>query len=346
MRSHKLRASLASASSGGGGGGGSGSSFSRGFYGGTGFTLNQIGPNSSANQYGPGTWSSSTKEEDNAWILSYDNNQSWFTFYYNSHFVQSVITAKELTDASVPSGAKFNKFSTYVWGAAGNTSANIPKGVRWNMHHTTDTTGNNSTGGYGPKSGESRTLLYQDQASTIFPPLSNAVRSGSDDTIASMHLQYKTILNGVNTAASGTGFLIEMSAGGGDDSSASPASFFTWNGSDDVVVEISLAKASYKAYTFKGLYKHRPWKPDVHFRNDNRDDCHYGSATWNGTGSGQGAFSTGTSNQGGNVRMEHTNTSESDSWYDITSSNWDITASAWEGSQYNVINALKLDYTT
>ena len=343
MRSHNLRASLASAS---GGGGGSSGSFSRGFYGGTGFTLNQLGT-SSSNYFSPGTWASSTKEEANAWILDYANNQSLWSMYYNSYFYQTLITAKELTDASVPSGAKFNKLSSYVWGNAANTTANIPKGVRWNMHHTTATSGVNSTGGFAPKSGESRTLLYQDTASTTFPPLSTAVRSGSDDTIASMHLQNRTVLNGANTAATGTGFLVEMSAGGGDDSSVSPASYFTWNGSDDVIIEISTSKSSYKAKMFLGLVKSRPWKSDVYYRNDSRVDCHYGSATWNGSGSNQGAFTSANSGGiAGQVKMKHTNSTESDNWYDITHSDWTVYSSQLESYNHKVVQSLKLDYTT
>ena len=333
MRSHNLRASLASAS----GGGGSGSSFSRGFYGGTGFTLNAL----TGNTFGPGNYSSSTKEEDNAWVLQYDTTQTWFSYYYNSHFIQSVITAKELTDAGVPSGAKFNKFSTYVWGVAANSTANIPKGVRWNMHHTTDTTGTNNTGGYGPKSGESRTLLYQDQASTVFPALSSAIKSGIDTTVESMQLQAKTVFNSSTSTTSGTGFLVEINAGGGDDSSASPASFFTWNGTNDVVVEISCSKNTYLSTTFKGMYKHRPWKPDVHYRNDGRDDCHYGSTAWNGN-----VFTTVTGSMANGYRMRFNSTTESNDWYDITDSDWQITASQMLSTSSSVIQALKLDYTT
>lgn len=335
MRSHNLRASLASAS---GGGGGSGSSFSRGFYGGTGFTLNQL----DSNYFSPGTWASSTKEEANAWILDYANNQSLWSMYYNSYFYQTLVTAKELTDASVPSGAKFNKLSSYVWGNAASNNANIPKGVRWHMHHTTDEGGVNNSGGYGPKSGSSRTLLYQDTASTIFPPMSTAIKTGSDNTIASMHLQGITTLNGATTAASGTGLLVEISAGGGDDSSASPASFFTWNGSDDVVVEISTSKASYYSNMFLGLVKSRSWKTDVHYRNDQRVDCHYGSSAWNAA-----AFGTiNGSSMAGQMKMVNTNTIESDNWYDITHSDWTVYSSQLEPYNHKVVHSLKLDYTT
>tara|TARA_B100000900_G_C20581120_1_gene717590 strand:+ start:425 stop:1462 length:1038 start_codon:yes stop_codon:yes gene_type:complete len=345
MRSHNLRASLASAS----GGGGSGGSFSRGFYGGTGTSLVNI----NGTYYTAGSsYSSTTKEEIAAWGLEWNNKHTLHSLYYDSHFYQTVVTAKELTDASVPSGAKFNKLSQYVWGDVGTNSSKVPKGQRWIMHHTTDTNGLNNTGGYSPKSGESRVLLYQDQASTYFPPLASAAaqKASGDTTIASMHLQGKSTLNGAKTAASGTGYLVEINAGGGDDSSVSPASYFTWNGTNDVVIELSTTKASYDSECYKGMYKPRGWKPDVTYQHDYRADCHYGSTTWIGgdpaiNSSYQGAFTNTTGNLGGSHKMSHSNTTESDNWYDITNSEWQIAAN----TTYNlerVVAALKLDYTT
>ena len=341
MRSHKLRASLASAS---GGGGGSSGSFSRGFYGGTGTALVNI---SSAMYTAGGSYGSTTKEEVAAWSLEYNNKNTLHSMYYDAHIHQTVVTAKELTDASVPSGAKFNKLSQYVWGKVGNTSNNVPKGQRWLMYHTTATSGNGISGGYPPKSGESRTLLYQDQASTSFPPLATAqsAKAGADNTIASMHLQGNTTLNGATTAASGTGLLVEINAGGGDDSNVSPASYFTWNGTNDVVIELSTSQATYFGAAYKGMYKARGWKVDVSAQIDGRVDCHYGSATWNGSGSGLGALSLGTSNQGGLMKMVNTNTTESNNWYDITHTEWTINSNQVYSVQ-NVISALKLDYTT
>jgi len=343
MRSHNLRASLASASGGGGGGGSSGS-FSRGFYGGTGTALVNI----TGNYFTAGSsYSSTTKEEIAAWGLEYNNKNTLHSLYYDAHFYQTIVTAKELTDASIPSGAKFNKLSQYVWGKVGSNSTKVPKGQRWIMHHTTDTNGANNTGGYSPKSGESRVLLYQDQASTYFPPLATATSgiASGDNTIASMHLQNKTTLNGGGATASGTGLLVEINAGGGDDSSVSPASYFTWNGTNDVVIELSTSQASYYGAAYKGMYKTRGWKTDVTFQRDGRVDCHYGSATWNGSGSNQGAFTTSTSNNGGTNKMRQNNNTESNNWYDITHSEWSIAANSTYNSQ-DVISALKLDYTT
>ena len=351
MRSHNLRASLAGSSGGGAG------SFERGFYGGTGTTLDR-----SSNYFTPGTWSSTTKNEANAWTMDRSSRKAFFGMYYKCSFHQTVITAKELTDASVPSGAKFNKFSTYLWGDVRSTSGDgmnidnaIHKGVRWIMHHTTDTTGTNNTGGYAPKSGESRTLLYQDQASTQFGPMRTAqeansnLGSGGDTTIESMQLEGYTKYNGSTSSSSGTGFLLELDAGGGDDSSASPASFFTWNGSDDVVVEISTANAGhYVGSSYLGLGKYRGFKPDIMYWNDSRVDCHYGSATWNGSGSNQGAFTTNKNSFTTDGKMKNTlaNTDGSSStWYDVTDSEWTIYNTDTNFSEYNWVHALKLDYT-
>ena len=308
MRDHFLRASGVPSS------GGSGGSFSRGFYGGAGTSLENSGA-----FFIPGTWSSTTKEEANAWILRWSTDKTMWSLYYNSFLYQTVITEKELTDASVPSGAKFNKFSTYVWGRVGMSSTNVPKGVRWNMFHTTDTYTTSNAPGYAVKSGENRTLLYQDQASTYFPPFAtaNSNRAGGDTTIESMQLKGYTTYDGANSSSSGTGLLAEMNAGGGDDSGVSPSSFFTWDGSSDVVVEISTTKASYTTYMWLGLSKHRPWKQDTMYRNDSRDDCHYGSTAWNSSAfATQGSFNS-------NKKMIHENSSENNDWYDITNSDWD-----------------------
>jgi hypothetical protein len=114
-----------------------------------------------------------------------------------------------------------------------------------------------------------------------------------------------------------------------------------------VIVEISGTKANYAASLRANLFKNRNWKYDVCKYDDSRDDCHYGSATWNATGSNQGPFSMSTQYMGGYNKMKHSSTSETNDWYDITDSNWSIdTSPASSTHDTDVINALKLDYTT
>jgi len=349
MRDHFLRASGVPSS------GGSGS-FERGFYGGTGTSLDR---DSSGAAWTAGTWSSTTKNEANAWCLySVSSQISWFTMYWNSQMVQGFITAKELTDAGVPSGAKFNKFSTYVWGKLSDSSSesdrvHLPLGIRWNMFHTTASSTTTNEPGYAVKSGESRTLLYQDSATTRFPPFNDAFdymqdnQNGADTCIESMQLEGITRYGGTTSTSTGTGLLVEIDAGGGSDSSASPSSFFTWDGSSDVIVEISGTKANYTPQLRTNLYKNRNWKSDVAKYDDSRDDTHYGSTYWIGNGtlaSPERPFSMNTTYMGGKNKMLHSSTSETNDWYDITNSDWSI--STLVQSDADVINALKLDYTT
>ena len=331
MRNHFLRASGVPSS------GGSGS-FSRGFYGGAGTTFTRSG-----NFFSPGTITSTTASEPNAWVLAYGSQQNFFSLWYNSYMIQSIITSKELTDASVPSGAKFNKFSSYVWGQVGTASTNVPRGMRWNMFHTTATSVTSNEPGYAVKSGESRTLLYQDQAETYFSPLATAQsnRAGGDTTIESMQLEGVTTYDGSTSTTSGSGYLVEIEAGEGDDTSVTPSSDFTWDGSSDIVIEISTAQASYQSPVYVGLYKHRGFKKDHQYRNDGRNDCHYGSTNWNSSN-----FTLTTGSVGSNTTAYHDAGSESDDWYDITDDGWTFVNGVTGTGTSSVIHGLKLDYTT
>jgi hypothetical protein len=317
MRNHNLRAALASAS--GDGGGGSSGSFSRGFYGGSSTSklypvLTDTDYNTSNKFLGVSHTTDPTITEDITWTLQGGDFQTFFNSYYRAHKKQDVILAAELTAASVPSGAKFNKLSQYIWGNIAPTG-NIPRGVRWSMYHRDP---NDSTREYDVLSGETATVLYQDNATTEFPPLVSVI--GSSD---------------MNFASGKIGELIEVSAGGGNDTSITPSSYFQWNGTNDIVIEIATKQtsSSYTSSSGKCFLKYRDFLCGGMYRSDSDASAYDNNAS--STSSSQYPY------------VQYIGSSTYSNWTNFSaSSNWSVNSGNSGYSDASHIQALKLDYTT
>tara|TARA_Y100001937_G_scaffold19355_1_gene26672 strand:- start:603 stop:1652 length:1050 start_codon:yes stop_codon:yes gene_type:complete len=298
MRAHNLRASLAGTS-----GGSSSNSFSRGMWGGGSYTIarpQQYDGSWQGNSYyfyaGTNLSTSTSPSEELTWNMPVANQQTFFCSYYRANKVKSIIDAAELTDQNVPSGAKFNKFSSYIWGKVAPTGK-IPRGLRLRLYHV-DTQVSGTTR-YPPKTGETPTIVYQDTGTTEFPPL----KSLADDVVAlsaannnqtytttsNMRLAGYTIMNGTATSNSdgnGSGELIEINFGGGNDTSVTKASEFTWNGSDNICVEIATKQtaSSYESNTGVSFSKHKDsslgW--DDRFSRSDSSASHYDANTNSG----------------------------------------------------------------
>tara|TARA_Y100001938_G_C8033082_1_gene401765 strand:- start:356 stop:1285 length:930 start_codon:yes stop_codon:yes gene_type:complete len=309
MRNHFLRASGVPSSSSG--------SFSRGFYGGSStsklYSVTETSDYSGTGQYlGVSHSSDPTITEDITWIMESDNFQSFFSSYYRAHKVQEVILADELTAASVPSGAKFNKLSQYIWGSVA-TTGKIPRGVRWSMYHRDSS---DTSAPYDVKDGGTATVLYQDNATTEFPPLVGI--SGSSNM---------SIANG------SMGELIEVSAGGGNDTSITPASFFQWDGSSDIIVEIATKQTAsgYQSNSGCAFTKHRDFLGGGSYRNDSDTSAYDNDADSNSSALHPYAIKTSGS-------ADYSN------WTNF--SNWAVNTNNYSYSNTVLIQSLKLDYTT
>lgn len=340
MRSHKLRASLASAS------GGVSGSFSRGFYGGSSYipyhpnTQSSNGSSYNSHMFTPSAVDASTTVTDPiTWAMPWLNTQTWFMSYYRSHKQQDLVSAAELTAQSVPSGAKFNKFSNYIWGQVASTGK-IPRGLRLRIFHTTDT-GNH----YTPISGETATILYQDTTTTEFPPLKSLadqvvtlIGSGSSNsysTVSNMQLKTKTTFAGSASTASGQGELIEISGNGGNDSSVTKAASFTWNGTNNICVEIASTQtaSSYQARSSLTFLKLREFLNAKTYKSDS-DTSAYENVTTANLGSAYYAVNYDNSAIGTSITE----------WLNL--SNWSNYPSFGNSPRSSGVLSLKLDYTT
>ena len=307
MRNHFLRASGVPSS---------GGSFERGFYGGSSTSklypvLTDTDYNTSQKFLGVSHTTDPTITEDITWTLQAGNFQTFFNSYYRAHKKQDVILAAELTAASVPSGAKFNKFSQYIWGNIAPTG-NIPRGVRWSMYHRDP---DDSTREYDVLSGETATVLYQDNATTEFPPLVSI--SGSSN---------------MNFDSGKIGELIEVSAGGGNDTSITPSSYFQWNGTNDIVIEIATKQTAsgYTTSSGKCFMKYRDFICGGMYRSDSDASAYDNAAS---------SLSTA---QYPYVKSSSSTYSQ---WTDF-SNNWSINSGTIGYTDAYHIQALKLDYTT
>ena len=312
MRNHFLRASGSENAE------SSGGSFERGFFGGSStsrpYALQETGDYSYTTGHFLGKSHSSdpTIDEDLTWTLYKEYNyQSFFNSYYRAHKRHDVVLAEELTDAGVPSGAKFNKLSQYIWGSIAPTGK-IPRGVRWQMFHTTDT---GIYTNFTPKSGETATLLYQDTTTTEFPPLTSL---DSDK----------------NNATDGdVGNLVEISAGGGNDTGVSPSSYFEWNGTDDVVIEIATTQTSsgYQSYSANVFVKFREFMTGGQYHSDSDASAYDNDAD-------------STSYEVYPYFVKTSGIYNYNTW--TTLSNWSVNTSNNSHSENRTIQSLKLDYTT
>tara|TARA_R100001463_G_scaffold3097_1_gene12701 strand:- start:782 stop:1723 length:942 start_codon:yes stop_codon:yes gene_type:complete len=313
MRNHFLRASGSenAASTGGSG------SFERGFFGGSSTSklypvLTSTSYNTSQKYLGVSHTSDPTITEDITWTLQAGNFQTFFNSYYRAHKKQDVILAAELTAASVPSGAKFNKLSQYIWGTVAPTGK-IPRGVRWSMYHRNPS---DTTRAYDILSGETATVLYQDNTTTEFPPLVSI--SGSSN---------------MSFASGSIGELIEISAGGGNDTGITPSSYFTWNGTNDIIIEIATTQtsSSYQSDSAKTFVKYRDFLCGGMYRSDSDSTAYDNNAS--STSTTQYPYVKQTSGS-----------SDYSNWTNF--SNWTINTgtSGWADDKH--IQALKLDYTT
>tara|TARA_R100001443_G_scaffold22255_2_gene34462 strand:- start:244 stop:1167 length:924 start_codon:yes stop_codon:yes gene_type:complete len=307
MRDHFLRASGVPSS------GGSGS-FERGFFGGSSTSktygvLTSTSYNTSQKYLGVSHSSDPTVTEDITWTLDSGNFQSFFNSYYKATKKQEVVLAAELTAASVPSGAKFNKLSQYIWGEVAATGK-IPRGVRWRMYHRDPS---DTTPEYAVKDGGTPTILYQDNATTEFAPLTSL------DS------------NNMGFANGRQGELVEVSAGGGNDTSVTPSSFFQWDGSSDIIIEIATKQTAsgYQSNSGAVFVKNRMFLTGGMRRSDSDASAYDFTADQNSTALDPYLINSATNYS---------------NWTNL--SNFNINTGNIGYNDSGIIQALKLDYTT
>jgi len=214
-----------------------------------------------------------------------------------------------LTAASVPSGAKFNKLSQYIWGEVAPTGK-IPRGVRWRMYHRDPS---DTTPEYAVKDGGTPTILYQDNATTEFAPLTSL------DS------------NNMGFANGRQGELVEVSAGGGNDTSVTPASFFQWDGSSDIIIEIATKQTASGYQTNSGavFVKNRMFLTGRMRRSDSDASAYDFTATNTSTSLIPYLKNSSTNYTG---------------WTNLSA--YTINTGNIGSSDHELVQALKLDYTT